>query len=90
MKTVAVFLVVALAVAYGQFFCPNSENDPLNCVETMATTATCMQSNKDKSYSYACGYCGKKKESCFGNKVPVRDYNCKSRNIVNPCGGPAL
>nr|ALM87499.1 Conotoxin [Conus betulinus] len=90
MKAVAVFLVVALAVAYGQFFCPESENDPLNCIETMASAATCMKSKADGSYFYACGYCGKKKESCFGDKVPVTDYNCKTRKIVNPCGGPAL
>nr|UMA82958.1 conotoxin precursor Pmag02 [Conus ebraeus] len=90
MKTVAVFLVVALAVAYGQFFCPDSENDPLNCVETMGTLATCMKSKSGKSYSYACGYCGKKKESCFGDKVPVDGYDCQVRNIANPCGGSAL
>nr|DAZ86951.1 TPA_inf: conotoxin precursor Pmag02 [Conus judaeus] len=90
MKVVAVFLVVALAVAYGQFFCPDSENDPLNCVETKPTAATCMHSRSDKTYSYVCGYCGQKKESCFGNKVPVSDYSCQSRKIVNNCGGSAL
>nr|BAO65648.1 G115_VD_Superfamily_I1_precursor_conopeptide [Conus geographus] len=89
MKTVAVFLVVALAVAYGQFFCPSSKEDSLNCIETMATTATCMKSNKGEIYSYACGYCGKKKESCFGDKKPVTDYQCQTRNIPNPCGGAA-
>nr|UMA83612.1 conotoxin precursor Pmag02 [Conus judaeus] len=90
MKVVAVFLVVALAVAYGQFFCPDSENDPLNCIETKASDATCMKSNSDQTYSYVCGYCGKKKETCFGKKVPTSDYNCQIHKIPNHCGGPVL
>nr|QFQ61153.1 superfamily Pmag-02 [Conus magus] len=90
MKVVAVFLVVALAVAYGQFFCPDSENDPLNCLETMASAATCMKSKSDGTYSYACGYCGKKKETCSGDKVPVTDYNCQVNQIADHCGGAVL
>nr|DAZ86589.1 TPA_inf: conotoxin precursor Pmag02 [Conus judaeus] len=86
MKAVAVFMIVSLAVAYGQFFCPESENDPLNCLETQPNSATCMQSSDDQSYSYVCGYCGKKKETCFGNKVAVQDYYCQRNGIANTCG----
>nr|ATF27514.1 conotoxin [Conus andremenezi] len=91
MKAVAVFLVVALAVAYGQFFCPKSKDEPLNCFESMPNSATCMQST-DGSLSYACGYCGKKRETCSGNKVAVRNYDCQRNKVPNPCGpgGPAL
>nr|UMA82358.1 conotoxin precursor Pmag02 [Conus ebraeus] len=89
MKAVAVFMIVSLAVAYGQFFCPESENDPLNCLETQPNSATCMQSSDDNSYSYVCGYCGKKKETCFGNKAAVQDYYCQRNGIANTCGGAA-
>nr|QFQ61152.1 superfamily Pmag-02 [Conus magus] len=88
MKAVAVFMIVALAVAYGQFFCPESI-DELNCLETQPNSVACMQSSDDNSYSYVCGYCGKKKEHCFGNKVAVQDYYCQTNGIANTCGGAA-
>ncbi|XP_076466817.1 uncharacterized protein LOC143298039 [Babylonia areolata] len=85
MKAVAVFLVLLVAYAYGQFFCPDSQAN-FQCFENDPDRVTCMKTTGTNDYSYACGYCGVKNETCFGNKEEASNSQiCAQKGIANPC-----
>eukprot|EP00745_Piridium_sociabile_P026686 TRINITY_DN4263_c0_g1_i1.p1 TRINITY_DN4263_c0_g1~~TRINITY_DN4263_c0_g1_i1.p1 ORF type:complete len:110 (-),score=22.00 TRINITY_DN4263_c0_g1_i1:228-557(-) len=81
MKLVAAFILVTIAVVYGQFFCPDSAAD-FTCYENSPTLKTCMKLTGTQNYFNVCGYCGKKNATCFGNMVAKPASYCSTLNTT--------